>query len=223
MEEDIPSKLLQDQHTVHLKAVSETASEAAFKVVEASVAASGVIEVASTIVISAIEEGLAAGAALDSKEEVVSVDVEDTRVDLRHRMHHLDLVDEAASAVEAEDTRTGAMATEAEEQLVATTTLSAAAIEAMNPETEIETEIEIRTATAMVAVEAAADAKTTTAPKNGTTRTMETTTLGNGEGIEGPLPSNVFLCNVFISSRVGWWVTPVSCHCNKIPGLATFL
>ncbi|OCT45357.1 hypothetical protein CLCR_05903 [Cladophialophora carrionii] len=170
VEEDIPSKLLQDLRMAPLKVDMGMASEVASEVVVGSAADSVATSVATVEVLVA-EEGWAI------KEEAVSVDAADIKADLHRPTHPAALVEEAAMA---EAMRTDEMVTEAEGPPEATTTLSAAVTEDMRTETETEIEIEIetRTVTDMVA----ADATMTMAPENDTTRTTGMMTPDNAGG-----------------------------------------
>ena len=204
MEEATPNKHLPNLRSACPKADTETASGAASVVVEAFAEASAAIE-------AVLEAGAVSASkdAVDLKDEVDLVDEEDIRTDLRLRTRP---VDQVVEVVSVEVTRTAETDTVDEEQPAATMTLSVAAIEGMRIviaiATETKIEIETRTRTAidtMVAAEEA-DATTTKAPENDTTKVTGTMILVNAEGIECPL---LVICH-YQHDRMGGYPTAVS-------------
>jgi len=181
----------------------------AFAAIEAALA---VIVVALAVTVAAlvvIEVALEGEVALASKEEVVSVDEEDTRVALRPRMRPAALAEEVGME---EAMRTDETATADVERLAATTTRLEVVTEVTKIETAIETRTETRAETRIEIDTEVADAKTITAPEKDTTTTTGTMTQDNAEGIEHPHLIIRVMRHIILTFRLAGWV---SFYCTK--------
>jgi hypothetical protein len=204
-DEATPSKHQRNPHSGDPKAGMAMASAVAMVAGEDSVEAFVVIAAAS----AATEAAMGEEAALATKAEEVLVAAEAIPTALRPRTHPVVPVEEVAMA---EDSMTGATDMVAEEPLVATTTHSGAAIEAMTTVIEIETGTRTETGTA----EAEADATTTMDRGNDTTKTMGTTIPDSAEGIDLFHFFERDASNIGPPRIVGWgWV---SFYCIRIRG-----